>query len=160
MQIAVLSDTHLRAGRSLPTFVWDHLLKADLILRAGDLTYAGLVEELALIAPLKAVRGNCDGWDVNLPEQESFSCGRFKFGLIHGHQGKGKSTPERALQAFADDPVNVIVFGHSHTPLLKWQEGVLLFNPGSPTDKRREPRYSFGWITIEDKNLDARHLYF
>ncbi|MDQ7093946.1 metallophosphoesterase family protein [Desulfosporosinus sp. PR] len=160
MHIAVLSDTHLRAGRSLPKVVWEQLAEADLILHAGDLTHSGLLAELSLLAPVKAVCGNCDSWDVNLPNQEWIECESFKIGLIHGHQGQGKTTLERAFKAFAPKPVDVIVFGHSHTPTLEWHNGVLMFNPGSPTDKRREPQYSFGWLDVQAGQVNAKHFYF
>lgn len=160
MQIAVLADTHLRGGRSLPKFIWEHLPDADLILHAGDLTHSGLIDELSLLAPVKAVCGNCDDWDVNLPNQEWIECESFRIGLIHGHTGKGKTTLERAFNAFEKAPVNVIVFGHSHTPVLQWYNGVLMFNPGSPTDKRREPQYSFGWLDVQEDHINAKHFYF
>lgn len=160
MRIAVLSDTHCREGRSLPRFVWEHLNSVDLILHAGDLTHPGLIDELALIAPVRAVRGNCDSWDVHLPERELFTCEGLKMGLIHGNAGKGKTTPERAYYAFEHDAVDIVVFGHSHMPLMERKNGIILFNPGSPTDKRREPQYSFGLITIQQGELQAKHLYF
>ncbi|AFM42036.1 phosphoesterase, MJ0936 family [Desulfosporosinus acidiphilus SJ4] len=160
MRIAVLSDTHLKAGRSLPRLVWEHLSDADLILHAGDLTHKELVDELSLVAPVKAVCGNCDDWTVDLPSQEWVECESFKFGIIHGHQGKGKTTLERAYSAFESNHVDVIVFGHSHTPTLKCHNGVLMFNPGSPTDKRREPQYSFGWLEVQEGHINAKHIYF
>jgi len=160
MRIAVLSDTHLRIGKSLPRFVWEHLTQIDLIIHAGDLTHIGLLEELSCLAPVRAVRGNCDSWDVSLPDRDVIECEHFRIGLIHGDTGKGKSTPERAYNAFIDTPVDVIVFGHSHTPFMEWREGILMFNPGSPTDKRREPQYSFGILDIQQGQLTAKHLYF
>ncbi|ODA39398.1 metallophosphoesterase family protein [Desulfosporosinus sp. BG] len=160
MRIAVLSDTHLRVGKSLPRFVWEHLTEVDMIIHAGDLTHMGLLEELASIAPVRAVRGNCDGWDVSLPDRDVIECGAWKIGLVHGNVGKGNSTPDRAYAEFKETPVNLIVFGHSHTPFMEWRNGILLFNPGSPTDKRREPQYSFGLLDIQQEQIDAKHLYF
>lgn len=160
MHIAVLSDTHLRAGRTLPTFVWEHLNQADLILHAGDLTNMGLFEDLSSIAPVRAVQGNCDDWDVLLPDQDVFECELLRIGLIHGNSGRGKSTPERAYNAFIDSKVDIIVFGHSHSPYLEWKNGILLFNPGSPTDKRREQYFSFGLIDIHKGEAKAKHVYF
>ncbi len=160
MRIAVLSDTHLREGRSLPRFVRENLTQIEMILHAGDLTHMGLLEELACIAPVRAVRGNCDGWDVSLPDRDIIECGSWKIGLVHGNVGKGNSTPERAFNEFTETPVNVIVFGHSHTPYMEWRKGILLFNPGSPTDKRREPQYSFGILDVQPDQITAKHLYF
>lgn len=160
MHIAVLSDTHLRVGRSLPRFVQEHLTQIDLILHAGDLTHMEVLEELACFAPVRAVRGNCDGWDVSLPDRDIIECEGWKIGLVHGNAGKGNSTPDRAYAEFKDTPVDVIVFGHSHTPFLEWRKGILLFNPGSPTDKRREPQYSFGLLDLQQDQVKAKHLYF
>ena len=160
MRIAVLSDTHLRVGKTLPSFVWDHLTQIDLIIHAGDLTHMGLIEELACLAPVRAVRGNCDSWDVSLPDRDIIECEEFRIGLIHGDSGKGKSTPDRAYNAFKEQAVDLIIFGHSHTPFMKWRDGIFMFNPGSPTDKRREPRYSFGILDIQQGQLRANHMYF
>jgi len=160
MRIAVLSDTHLREGKSLPSFVWEHLTQIDMILHAGDLTHMGLLDELANIAPVRAVSGNCDGWDVSLPERDIVECESWRIGLIHGSAGKGKNTPERAYTAFADSPVNIIIFGHSHSPYMEWRNGILMFNPGSPTDKRREPQYSMGLLDLQHDRVQANHLYF
>ena len=160
MRIAVLSDTHLRVGKSLPRNVWEQLTEIDLILHAGDLTHMGLLDELSCIAPVRAVRGNCDDWDVSLPVRDVIECEALRIGLIHGDLGKGKSTPERAYLAFKDSSVDLIVFGHSHAPFMEWREGILMFNPGSPTDKRRELQYSFGILNIQQGQLKAKHLYF
>lgn len=161
MRIAVLSDTHLRMGKTLPRFVWEHLTQIDMILHAGDVTNIGLLEELTGIAPVRAVRGNCDGWDASyLPDRDVIECEAWRIGLVHGNVGKGNSTPERAYNEFKDSSVNIIVFGHSHTPFMEWQNGILLFNPGSPTDKRREPKYSFGLLDIQQGQIKAKHLYF
>lgn len=160
MRIAVLSDTHLRAGKSLPSFVLENLSPIDLIIHAGDLTNMGLIDDLTAYAAVRAVRGNCDGWDVNLPERDVFECEGFRIGLIHGNAGKGNTTPDRAYNEFKDSSVDIIIFGHSHTPYMEWRNSVLLFNPGSPTEKRRELQYSFGIIEISSGKVIAKHLYF
>jgi len=160
LRIAVLSDTHLAVGKSLPLFVREQLTQIDMIIHAGDLTHRGLLEQLSSIAPVRAVRGNCDGWDISLPDRDVIECEALRIGLIHGDSGKGKSTSERAYHAFKGTSVDIIVFGHSHTPFIEWREGILLFNPGSPTDKRREPQYSFGLLDIQQGRVTANHLYF
>ena len=160
MRIAVLTDTHLRVGKSLPRFVWEQLTQIDMIIHAGDLTHMDLLEELSCIAPVRAVRGNCDGLDISLPDRDVIECETLRIGLIHGDSGKGKSTPERAYHAFKDTSVDIIVFGHSHTPFMEWRDGILMFNPGSPTDKRRELQYSFGLLELQQGQVKAKHLYF
>jgi uncharacterized protein len=159
--IAVLSDTHLRQGRTLPSKVWEDLEKMDLILHAGDILNPGLLTDLEAIAPVEAVRGNCDGWElVSLPEYKIIQCEQIRIGLTHGAYGIGRTTPERALRTFEPSTVDLIVFGHSHIPYLEWHEKVLLFNPGSPTDKRREPMFSMGLINVHGKDFSAKHIFF
>ncbi len=160
MRIAVLSDTHLRVGKSLPRFVWEQLTQIDMIIHAGDLTHMGLIEELSCIAPVRAVRGNCDSWDVSLPDRDIIECENLRIGLIHGDSGKGISTPDRAYYAFENTPVDLIIFGHSHIPFMEWRNGIFMFNPGSPTDKRRELQYSFGILELTQGQLRAKHSYF
>ena len=161
MRIVVLSDTHLQNGQSLPPIVWNSLSGIDLILHAGDVVTPGLLSDLGVCAPVRAVRGNCDGWELaNLPVRDIIDCDGLRVGLIHGNAGSGESTPERAYWAFASEGVRAVVFGHSHSPYLQWHNGILLFNPGSPTSKRRQPRYSFGILEIENNKVTGRHIYF
>lgn len=159
--VAVLSDTHLRSGQTLPPWVWEHIENVDLILHAGDMTTPELLLDLQGIAPVEAVQGNCDGWDLShLPTQKIINCEDLTIGLTHGAFGRGRSTPERALRTFDGESVDLVVFGHSHTPYHNWENGILLFNPGSPTDKRREPQYSLGLLEIEGKRVKARHIFY
>ena len=160
MRIGVLSDTHIMNGRGLPSSVWETLVGVDLILHAGDLTSVEFLADLMTLAPVRAVKGNCDGWDIQLPERDIVVCDGVRIGLIHGHGGARGSTPERAYKAFAHESVQGIVFGHSHSPYLARENGILLFNPGSPTLKRREPQYSFGLFEILRGEIEARHYYF
>ncbi len=160
MLIGVLSDTHLRTGRTLPQFVWKALEDADLILHAGDILVDTLLTDLAAVAPVYAVRGNCDSWEIDLPNNRIVTCEEVQIGLTHGYEGFGRSTPERAFNSFRNSSVDIIVFGHSHQPHLEWKDGILLFNPGSPTDKRRELQYSMGFLRISGKQIEAEHLYF
>jgi putative phosphoesterase len=161
MQIAVLSDTHLRVGRSLPSWVWEHIIGSDLILHAGDVLTMECLTDLKSIAPLEVVKGNCDGWELaSLPESKIIICEQVRIGLTHGAFGTGRTTPERAFNTFGRGSVDLIAFGHSHIPYSQWHEGVLLFNPGSPTDKRREPKYSMGLIRIAKTKFEAEHIFF
>ena len=161
MRIGVLSDTHLREGQSLPSFVWDNLAGVDLILHAGDVVSAHILEDLSLYGTVRAVRGNCDGWELaNLPRRDLIDFSGLRIGLIHGNVGVGQTTHERAWNAFANNPVDIVIFGHSHQPYLEWKNNILLFNPGSPTDKRREKQYSLGIIEVVNGQIKARHHYF
>jgi uncharacterized protein len=161
VRIAVLSDTHLREGRSLPSIVWGHLEGIDLILHAGDVVSTELLEDLKAIAPVEVVRGNCDGWELSgLPEKKIITCEKIRIGLTHGAYGYGKTTLEKAFRMFDPGSVEMIVFGHSHIPFKEKYEGVLLFNPGSPTDKRREPKYSMGLIEVQASEFQVKHIFF
>jgi putative phosphoesterase len=160
MRIGVLSDTHLREGQYLPGFVWDTLQGVDLILHAGDIVSAQILADLAILAPVRAVRGNCDWELADLPGRDLVDFGGLKIGLIHGNAGAGSTVQERAYNAFAEESPDVIVFGHSHQPYWEWQNNILLFNPGSATDKRREKQFSLGTIEVINGQIAANHHFF
>lgn len=161
MLMGVISDTHLRRGQTLPPKVWEELSKVDIILHAGDILNPDLLDDLSCLARVEAVQGNCDAWELNyLPEKKIIECEGKRIGLIHGAYGRGKNTQERAFLAFEKDSVDAIVFGHSHSPYLERREGIFLFNPGSPTDKRRELNCSMGLLKIESSKIQAEHIFF
>ncbi|WP_409293167.1 metallophosphoesterase family protein [Peribacillus sp. SCS-37] len=162
MKIVVLSDTHMpRKGRSLPVQLKADLENCDLIIHGGDWQTLDVYKELSLYGEVKGVYGNVDGEDIKklFPEKIIVESGHVRIGVTHGH-GKGLTTERRARAAFEDEEVQAVIFGHSHIPLLKKEGGILIFNPGSPTDKRRQPRYSFGILTIEGGSVSARHVFF
>lgn len=149
-EIGVVSDTHLpRFGRGLPEELLRGLQGVDLILHAGDLVTLAVLEPLRKIAPVVAVHGNMDGDEVRqaLPARRIVVAGGCRIGLVHGDSGRGRTTPERALNSFTG--VDAVVFGHSHAPLCEEHDGVLLFNPGSPTDKRTQRRFSYGVLNVD-----------
>ena len=150
--IGVLSDTHIpyRAGR-VPEPVLAGFFGVDLILHAGDITTLSVLEQLACVAPVVAVYGNVDPPETRrtLPRRRIISSGKWRLGLVHGDQGWG-SPPVRALGMFSGDQVDAVVFGHSHQPYLARHDGVLLFNPGSPTDQRHSRRPSYGLLRLNE----------
>lgn len=161
MLIGVVSDTHIPSrARRIPPRVIAGLRGVDLILHAGDLTELSVLAELRAIAPVEAVVGNVDSLEVMeaLPRTRILDVDGRRIGLVHG-DGPGPSTPARVLRAFAGIPVDAIVFGHSHAPLCEHRDGLLLFNPGSPTDKRRQPRASYGLLRVEGEELTAEIVY-
>jgi len=160
MRVAILSDTHIRKGQTLPQIVWQVLADVNTIIHAGDLVSEKMLDDLKEIAPTIAVKGNCDWLIEGLPDKTIVQLGELKVGVTHGYQGKGKSTPERAYDTFAVDDVDLIVFGHTHIPYKSYINGVLMFNPGSPTEKRGQPYFSIGLLTIEDDLYDIQHLFF
>lgn len=176
MKIAVLSDTHWLSGPEL-----DKVLalvagqKPDLILHAGDWTDLGLLPELQKIAPVEAVAGNCDRAETaaELGLARVVQAGGLRIGLTHGHLYSHLPTPQSALRTFANEldsadaaePVQAVVFGHSHIPLCERRDEVLLFNPGSavrPLGEIKKP--SFGVLTIDESapegKIQGEIIYF
>jgi len=152
MKIGVVSDTHITSGMGkLPRALYEGLKGVDLILHAGDIVCMEVIEDLSLIAPVEAVAGNMDGWDVasRLPGKKVLNIGGFTFGLTHG-AGKVPGMEERMLGMFEADNVDCIVYGHSHNPKVERHGRVLLVNPGSPTDRRWAPYNSYALITLSD----------
>jgi putative phosphoesterase len=162
VRIGVISDTHLdAAAHKLPDALVNGLRGVDMILHAGDWVSPHAVKLVEAIAPCESVAGNNDGPDIvdRFGYAKRLELGGVRIGLVHG-DGIRKTTAERALDAFADDMPDVIVFGHSHIPERRIVGRTLLFNPGSPTDKRRQPRYSYGILTIRDGQAEAELYYF
>lgn len=158
MLIALISDTHIpdKAG-ALPEALVERLRTVDLILHAGDFTSLELLNYLKTLASTEAVYGNVDEPSLKsiLPRNRIVEAGGFRIGLTHG-DGVSGTTQDRARRAF--DGVDCIVFGHSHSPLVARQGPVLMVNPGSPTDRRRSPRPSFGLLRATER-LDAEIVY-
>ncbi len=149
----VIADTHIprRAG-ALPDGLLGHLERSDLILHAGDLMDLSLLDELAAYAPVRAVRGNLDAPDARLPEALEFGFDGVDVAMIHD-SGPRRGRRNRMRRRFPE--ARVVVFGHSHIPFLEDRDGLLLLNPGSPTDKRREPRPTFGLLRAERGRVRA-----
>lgn len=161
----VVSDTHLpRFGRTLPPALVRGLRKTgvDAIVHCGDLVEPLALELLEEIAPVIAVAGNNDGEELHrrLGERAVIEAEGLLIGVTHGHYGPGRTTADRAYNAFADDRVDAILFGHSHIPYRARRDGILLFNPGSPTDKRLNPMFSYGIVRIADGRIRASHRFY
>ena len=154
MNIAILSDTHLPSGRRrLPEACLQRLRAADLIVHAGDFVAASVLQELAgLGPPLAAVHGNVDDAAVlrRLPARRTVDAGGERIGLIHD-AGPARGRLERLRARFPD--CSAVVFGHSHIPLHEDRDGFQIFNPGSPTDRRRQPRHTMGTATTGPDGL-------
>jgi len=119
MKIGIISDTHLpKKGKQLPAAVIQALQEADLIIHAGDWSSMEVYEELSHLAPVKGVYGNIETEDIliHFPQKLYLELAGYRIGVVHGDKGKGKTTPDRAFSAFADEKVDLIIFGHSHIP--------------------------------------------
>jgi putative phosphoesterase len=152
VRLAVISDTHLpRGARRLPDDCVARLRAAGLILHAGDLVSAAFLDELeALGPPVAAVHGNVDEAAVRrrLPETRIVDAGGVRIGMIHD-AGPGAGRLDRLRRAFPD--CAAVVFGHSHIPLHETgQDGFQILNPGSPTDRRRQPRHTMAEGEVRD----------
>lgn len=163
--IGLVSDTHLpRFGRALPRGLVEGLrrVKVSRILHMGDFTDEIAVPLLEAIAPLEAVAGNNDpeGLHRRFGRRKIVEVDGVRIGLVHGDQGRARTTHENAIAAFAGDRVDVILYGHSHQPKVDVRDGVLVANPGSPTDKRMQPLYSYGILTLDGGRPRIDLLFF
>jgi putative phosphoesterase len=154
-EVVVLADTHIRQGstRRLPPAVYAALERADLVLHAGDVVTAGVLEELGGFAPTMAVLGNNDGELVgHLPDERLLTVEGYRIALVHD-SGPRKGREARLRRRFP--AADLVVFGHSHMPVdASGLDGQRLFNPGSPTEMR--PAYrglGFGRLRIEGGEL-------
>jgi putative phosphoesterase len=157
--VAVLSDTHApRRWRSCPPRVAEHLRDVDLILHAGDVCLAGVLDELREFAPVCAVAGNNDGPDVARwgarPTAELVLDG-LRVAMVHD-AGPKDGRPARMRRQFPE--AELVVFGHSHIPLDQTGAGVRIFNPGSPTDRRRQPHGTMGLLDIAGGELVSARI--
>jgi hypothetical protein len=156
MRIALVSDTHLpRFGRVLPRALVDGIRGAriDLILHLGDFTEPFVPALFEALAPFDGVAGNNDGHDLvrRFGRRKVLELDGVLVGLAHGDLGIGGTSAERARRTFVADGAAVVLFGHSHAPLVaRAPDGTLVVNPGSPTDKRTQPRYSWGLLELGD----------
>jgi putative phosphoesterase len=151
MVIAVISDTHLpRGARRLPDACAERIATADLLLHAGDFSTLEVLRELESIGPpVVGVHGNVDTADLRrlLPAERVVEAGGARIALIHD-AGPRSGRLQRMRRRFGER-ADVVVFGHSHLPLHEGApEGFQIFNPGSPTERRRAPAHTMGLIEV------------
>ena len=148
-QVLVLSDTHLGAAsiERMPAEVWALAERADVVLHAGDVTERAVLDALAERAPVHAVLGNNDrGLEGELPEVWEGELGGTRVAMVHD-SGPRPGRPGRMARRFPD--AAVVVFGHSHDPVVEQVDGgPLLLNPGSPTHRRRQPVHTVAWLDL------------
>jgi uncharacterized protein len=157
LQIAVLADTHIASGHTLPDRVWERIADADVILHAGDVTAPELLDELRAVAPLHVVRGNNDHRLVGqVPDRLSVELGGVEVAMVH--DSGTRAGRERRLHRWFPG-ADVVVFGHSHDPVDHvGDHGQRLFNPGSPTQRRRQPRPTMGWLTVDGGRITSHEI--
>ena len=151
MRLGIVSDTHLpRGSRALPPDCLERLAAADAILHAGDLIELSVLELLQSIGPpVHAIRGNVDSAQLQarLPLVRTVEAGGARLAMIHD-AGPAGGRLARMRRRFPR--ADAVVFGHSHIPLLEEADGFQIFNPGSPTERRRAPHHTMGIATVED----------
>ena len=152
-RIGVISDTHI-PHFSFPDAVWTLFDGVDLIIHAGDLSTLSVLSQLETIAPVIAVQGNVEREDVihTLPIKREVVVGHCRIGVVH-ILGDSRYYERTARREFPN--ARVVVFGHSHTPYNQEHNGLLLFNPGSATDPRRQPTCSIGMLSIDNEALSV-----
>jgi putative phosphoesterase len=159
VRAVVLADTHIRAGgtRRLPEPVLRLLEHTDVILHAGDLVDASVLATLEAIAPTYAVLGNNDhSLTGRLPVTQMLEIAGVHIAMIHD-SGPATGRPGRLRRRFRD--ADIVVFGHSHIPVdAAGVDGQRLFNPGSPTERRRQPHRTAGVLELDDGTIRSTEI--
>ena len=161
LRLLVLADTHVpKRARQLPAQVWDEVERADVVVHAGDWVDVALLDELEGRARrVLGCYGNNDGPPLRarLPEVARETLEGVRLAVVH-ETGPSTGRERRMAAAFPD--TDVLVFGHSHIP---WDtvapSGLRLLNPGSPTDRRRQPAATYLTATVADGRLSAVELH-
>lgn len=150
MLIGVISDTHLR-GEDVPAEILEALKGVELILHAGDILEMSILRKFEEVAETIAVKGNMDRHDAteSLPDRRVITAGGFKIGITHGW-GPPMGIKRRARAMFKEN-LDCVIYGHTHTAEIKEKDGILYFNPGSPTDKMFADRNTIGFLEVTDK---------
>ena len=150
MRLAVISDTHMTGAgrRRLPDRCVEIMRACDLAIHAGDImTPEALIEIEAVGPPVRAITGNMDDWDLRakLADTEELELDGVRIAMVHDG-GPANGRLARLRRRFPD--ADAVVFGHSHIPLHEQDGGFQIFNPGSPTERRRAPHHSMGVAEI------------
>lgn len=156
MRILVLSDTHIpRVAQALPSEILEEIEKSDMVLHAGDFIDEEVLDDIKRTKKeVYAVYGNMDSPELmrRLKNKETITVGKFRIGLIHGY-----GSPKDIIHTIRGEFVNVdaIVFGHSHSAVNVVKDGVLFFNPGSPTDTIFAKANTYGILEVTDKGIEG-----
>jgi len=161
--LGVVGDTHVSPNRPAdflePVVDLFRRTGVELILHTGDAGHASVLQSLERVAGTVAVRGNADPLDLieTLPDRVWIDVGSRTVLLLHGHHGK---TALKAARAAAAPDVDLIVFGHSHKPLIEREGRTILFNPGSPTERRWNPHFGVGLVRVTDADIEPELVLF
>lgn len=156
-RIAVISDTHIPSqAQQLPEELIESLKNVNFIIHAGDFEDLKTLKDLQKVKRVVAVSGNMDSYELKaqLPHKEVLNVDHYKIGIIHGW-GDPHSLPKRMFEELGSDNVNCIIFGHSHQVYNQMINGVLMFNPGSPTDTKYAHFRSFGILETSPEGISG-----
>ncbi len=157
--IAIISDTHMpRGNRALPPPAIEVLTRADHIIHAGDFIAKTVLDQVERYGPLTAVHGNVDEPELRrlLPDTATLTIGNARIAVIHD-AGPAKNRLARLRVRFPE--ADAVVFGHSHLPLhARAPDGFQIFNPGSPTERRRAPHKTMGLAHISEREVSFELL--
>jgi uncharacterized protein len=158
--IAVIADTHMPKGeRALPAECVELIGGAEALIHAGDFAAASVLADLKRLCPVVlGVHGNVDDAELRreLPESLEVELGGRTLAVLHD-SGPAKGRLARLQARFPD--ADAVVFGHSHLPLHEREGGFQIFNPGSPTERRRAPRRSMGLLHADPEGLRFEHVW-
>jgi putative phosphoesterase len=158
--VAVISDTHMpRGSRQLPERCIELIAQADAVIHAGDictLQVLGMIEHIG--SRVYAVRGNVDDASLHqrLPISRQLELNGWRVGLIHD-AGVASDRLERLRSRFPE--ANAVIFGHTHRPQHEIRGDFQIFNPGSPTERRRSPRRAMGLMRVTGNALRFEHVW-
>lgn len=155
MKIGILSDTHLESlaeATALAEFLMNGpFADVDAIMHAGDMVIPEFVDCFHPLA-CYAVRGNMDDFLSGIPQKRVVGFEGKRIGLMHGWGPRG-GLEKRVIAEFTDKQIDCLVYGHSHYPVCEQKGNLLLFNPGSPVDRRSAPNHTVGVLTIDDDGI-------
>lgn len=158
LRVAITGDTHMPKGtRELPARCLQLPAEADLIVHTGDFSERSVLERLREFGRVIAVHGNVDSDELReeLPERITVDLGGVALGLVHD-AGPSRDRIGRLRREFPD--ADAVVFGHSHMPLHECRGDFQIFNPGSPTERRRAPTRTMGVATVGGGAIAFEHV--
>ncbi|AAO36828.1 putative phosphoesterase [Clostridium tetani E88] len=162
MKIGIISDTHVtKKVENIDKLLKDYFYDVDTIVHVGDFNSLEVIKRIKNKKKFIGVYGNNDSKDIKgvLPMKDIIKIEGYKIGLFHGHGGS-KNTLDRAYDEFKDEKVDIIIFGHSHQPIIKTRNKILMINPGSPTRKLKERWYSYVLLELDKKKIEAKMVLF
>lgn len=162
MKIGVISDTHIAKNKEkLIKLLNEELKDVEFVIHVGDITSFDTLKTMVQLKKLVAVYGNNDGEDIRkvLKQKEIIVIEGYKIGIIHG-DGASKTTIERAYDSFKGEKVDIIIFGHSHNPIVKTMNKTLMINPGSPTRKLKERWNTYIILNISKGRISVDLRFF